>query len=370
MKIHASVLFGEGQECRVEEVELLEPRRSEVLVRVAAAGICHSDLHVIDGVIKKPFPVILGHEGAGVIEAVGEGVTLVKPGDRVILSWTPDCGRCPFCTTGRPNLCDNRAPFAAGTMADGTVRVLLDGQPVYNYAGVSSYAEYAVVPESGAIPITADVPLSVAALVGCAVTTGVCAVTNTAGVEPGSSVAIFGCGGVGLNAVQGAALVNALPIIAIDVFPSKLELARQFGATHTINAREEDPVATIMRLTAGRGADYAVEAIGNPAVMNQAFRSLRKHGTAVAIGIGGPDAEIRIPTQWLVYGERRLVGSFYGSARPRVDFDRMLRLYQAGRLKLDELITRRIGLDGVNEAFAAMRAGEVARSVIVFDEGR
>jgi S-(hydroxymethyl)glutathione dehydrogenase / alcohol dehydrogenase len=368
MRMRASVLFGEGEACRVEEVELLPPRRGEVLVRMAAAGICHSDLHVIDGIIKKPFPVILGHEGAGIVQEVGEGVTLVKPGDRVILSWTPDCGRCPFCHAGRPNLCDNRAPYAAGTMADGSVRVMLDGQPVYNYAGVSSYGEYTVVPEHGAIPITLDVPLSVMALVGCAVTTGVCAVINTAQVEPGSTVAVYGCGGVGLNAIQGAALVNASPIIAIDVMPSKLEMAAQFGATHLVNAREVDPVQAVMRLTDNRGADYAIEAIGNPAVMNQAFRCLKKHGTAVAIGIGAPDAEIPIPAQWLVYGERRLVGSFYGSARPRVDFERMLRLYQAGKLKLDELITRRIGLDGVNEAFAAMRAGEVARSVIVFEE--
>jgi S-(hydroxymethyl)glutathione dehydrogenase/alcohol dehydrogenase len=366
VKIEASVLHGEGQGCRVEEVELLPPKRGEVLVRMAAAGICHSDLHVIDGIIKKPFPVILGHEGSGVVEQVGDEVSLVKVGDRVILSWVPDCGRCPFCTTGRPNLCDNRAPFAAGTMADGTVRLLLDGKPVYNYGGVSSYAEYAVVPEQGAIPITADVPLSVMALVGCAVTTGVCAVTNTAAVEPGSAVAIFGCGGVGLNAVQGAALVNAAPIIAVDRFPAKLEMARRFGATDVIDASREDPVSGVLELTGGRGADYTFEAIGNPAVMTQAIRCLRKRGTAVAIGIGGPDAEIGVPAQHLVYGERRLVGSFYGSARPRVDFDRMLRLYASGKLKLDELISRRIGLDQVNEAFDAMRAGEVARSVIDF----
>jgi Zn-dependent alcohol dehydrogenase len=207
------------------------------------------------------------------------------------------------------------------------------------------------------------------ALVGCAVTTGVCAVINTAAVEPGSAVAVFGCGGVGLNAIQGAALVNAAPIIAIDRVPAKLEMARRFGATHTVNAREEDPVQAVQNLTGNRGADYTFEAIGNPAVMNQAFRCLRKGGTAVAIGIGAPDAEIPIPAQWLVYGERRLLGSFYGSARPRVDFDRMLRLYQTGRLKLDELISRRIGLDGVNEAFAAMRAGEVARSLIEFEHG-
>lgn len=366
MKIRASVLYGEGQGCRVEEVELLPPQRGEVLVRMAAAGICHSDLHVIDGIIKKPFPIVLGHEGAGVVEQVGEGVTLVKTGDRVILSWVPDCGRCPFCTTGRPNLCDNRGPYAAGTMADGTCRLRLNGQPVYNYGGVSSYAEYAVVPEQGAIPVTADVPLGVMALVGCAVTTGVCAVTHTAAVEPGAAVAIFGCGGVGLNAVQGAALVNATPIIAIDRVPAKLEMARRFGATDVVDASQEDPVEAVMALTGGRGAEYAFEAIGNPAVMTQAFRCLRKRGTAVAIGIGAPDAQIAVPAQPLVYGERRLVGSFYGSARPRVDFERMLRLYQAGKLKLDELITRRIGLGDVDEAFALMRTGEVARSVIDF----
>jgi S-(hydroxymethyl)glutathione dehydrogenase/alcohol dehydrogenase len=369
MKMQASVLFGEGQGCQVEEVELLPPRPGEVLVRMAAAGVCHSDLHVIDGIIKKPFPIVLGHEGAGIVQEVGEGVTLVKPGDRVILSWVPDCGRCPYCTTGRPNLCDNRAPYAAGTMADGTTRVRLNGQDVYNFAGVSTFGEYTVVPETAAIPITLDVPLSIMALVGCAVTTGVCAVTHTAAVEPGSTVVVFGCGGVGLNAIQGAALVSASPIIAVDVVPNKLEMARQFGATHLVNAREEDPVKAVARLTNDRGADYAFEAIGNPAVMNQAFRCIRKRGTAVAIGIGGPDAEIPIPTQLLVYGERRVVGSFYGSARPRVDFDRMLRLYQAGKLKLDELISRRIGLDGVNAAFAAMRAGEVARSVIMFVDG-
>ncbi len=366
MKIRASVLSGLGQECRVEEVELLPPQRGEVLVRMAAAGICHSDLHVTDGVIKKPFPIILGHEGAGVVEEIGEGVTLVKRGDRVIISWVPDCGRCPFCITGRSNLCDSRVPYSAGTMADGTVRARLNGQPVYHFAGSSTYAEYTVVHEQGAIPITTDVPLSVMALVGCAVTTGVGAVINTAAVEPGSAVAVFGCGGVGLNAIQGAALVNAAPIIAVDRVRYKLELARQFGATHTVNAEEEEPVQAITRLTDGRGADYSFEAIGNPSVMAQAFRALRKGGTAVAIGIGGPDAEIPIPAQWLVYGERRLVGSFYGSARPRVEFERMLRLYRAGKLKLDELISCRIGLEDVNEAFAAMRAGEVARSVIEF----
>jgi S-(hydroxymethyl)glutathione dehydrogenase/alcohol dehydrogenase len=300
------------------------------------------------------------------VQEVGADVTLVKPGDRVIISWVPDCGRCPFCVTGRTNLCDSRLPYAAGTMADGTVRAQLNGEPVYHFAGSSTYAEYTIVPEQGAIPITVDVPLGVMALVGCAVTTGVGAVINTAAVEPGSAVAIFGCGGVGLNAIQGAALVNAAPIVAVDRFDSKLEMARRFGATHTVNASAEDPVQAIMQLTDGRGADYSFEAIGSPAVIAQAFRCLRKGGTAVAIGIGSPDAEIPIPAQWLVYGERRLVGSFYGSARPRVDFDRMLHLYQAGKLKLDELISRRIGLDGVNEAFAAMRAGEVARSVIEF----
>jgi NDMA-dependent alcohol dehydrogenase len=364
MKTRAAIMTGVGQPVTVDEVELAPPKRNEALIRVEAAGVCHSDLHTIQGIIEKPFPIVAGHEGAGVVVEVGEGTTLVKPGDHVILSWVPDCGRCHYCITGRPNLCDNRAPYAAGTLADGTVRFQWKGQPTWHWAGVSCMSEYTVVPETGAIPIPKELPLDRMALVGCAVMTGVGSVINTARAEPGSTIAVFGVGGVGLNVIQGAVLANAGKIIAVDVLPNKLELARQFGATHTVNAREGDPVQQIRDLTGGAGADYAIEAIGRPETARQAFLSIRKGGKAIAIGIGAPGAEIPIPTQWLVYGERTLCGCFYGSARVRLEFERMIRFYLDGRLRLDELITRHYRLEEINEAFRAMEAGEVARSVL------
>jgi S-(hydroxymethyl)glutathione dehydrogenase/alcohol dehydrogenase len=367
MKTRAAVMTGVGQPVAVEELELRPPGKKEALVQIVAAGVCHSDLHTIQGIIEKPFPIVGGHEGAGVVLEVGEGTTLVKPGDHVILSWVPDCGRCHYCIIGRPNLCDARAPFAAGTLADGTVRFYRGDQPVWHWAGVSCMSEYTVVPETGAIPISKDLPLDRMALVGCAVMTGVGAVINTARAEPGSTVAIFGVGGVGLNVVQGAVLANAGRIIAVDVMDGKLEMARQFGATHTINARSEDPVARIRELTSGAGADYAVEAIGRPETVKQAFLAIRKGGKAIAIGIGAPSAEIPIPAQWLVYGERTLCGCFYGSARVRLEFERMIRFYLDGKLRLDELITRHYRLEEINDAFRAMEAGEVARSVLSFN---
>lgn len=367
MKTKAAVMVGVGKPVVVEELELLPPRRNEVLVKVAAAGVCHSDLHTIQGIIEKPFPIVAGHEGAGVVVEAGEGTTLVKPGDHVILSWVPDCGRCYYCITGRPNLCDARAPFAAGTLADGTVRFQRDGQPVWHWAGVSCMSEYTIVPETGAIPIPKDLPLDRMALVGCAVMTGVGSVINTARAEPGSTIAVFGAGGVGLNVIQGAVLANAGKIIAVDVLPTKLEMARQFGATHLVNARQSDPIAAIRDLTGGAGADYAIEAIGKPETVKQAFLSIRKGGKAIAIGIGAPSAEIPIPAQWLVYGERTLCGCFYGSARVRLEFERMIRFYLDGKLRLDELITRHYRLEEINEAFRAMEAGEVARSVLALN---
>jgi NDMA-dependent alcohol dehydrogenase len=371
MKTKAAVLHAINTPLAIEELDLDGPRAGEVLVKVAAAGVCHSDLSTINGTIPKPLPIVLGHEGAGVVMDVGPGVSLVKPGDRVILSWVPDCGHCPFCTTGKPNLCDNRSPYTNGTLADGTVRFHKGKQDVWHFGGVSCFTEYLVAPETGTIPMKTDVPLDRLALVGCAVSTGVGAVINTARVPPGSSVVVFGAGGVGLNAIQGAALVDASLIIAVDLLDNKLEMAKQFGATHTVNASRQDPVEAVRELTArlpgGPGADYAFEAIGNAKTIAQAFMAVRKGGTAVAIGIAAPNALVSIPPQWLVYGERTLTGSFYGSCRIRVDFDRMIRLYESGKLKLDELISRRIKLEEINEGFRAMEQGEVARSVILFD---
>jgi S-(hydroxymethyl)glutathione dehydrogenase/alcohol dehydrogenase len=364
MKTRAAVLYGRNQPFEIEDVELDGPGPGEVLVEMVAGGICHSDWSVVDGTIPKELPMILGHEGSARVLEVGEGVRLVKAGDPVVLSWIPECGHCHYCITGRCNLCNGRLPYSDGTLGDGTTRFHKNGRRIRHFNGVSSFAQHAIVPERGCVPIDPRVPLDRAALIGCAVSTGVGAVIFTAKVPPGSTMAVFGTGGVGLNVIQGGALVNAARVIAVDVNPGKLEMARQFGATDVINARETDPVAAIMELTRGEGADYTFEAIGRPETVRQAFESLRKGGTAVAIGIAPKEALISIPPQLLVYGERRLQGSFYGSTRPRTDFARFADLYLAGRLKLDQLVTREWRLEQINEAFQAMNNGEVARGII------
>jgi len=364
MKSRAAVLYGTREPFVVEEIDLDGPGPGEVLVEMAAGGICHSDWHVVDGIIPKQFPIILGHEGSARVLEVGAGVKLVKAGDPVILSWIPDCGHCHYCASGKANLCDGRQPYTDGTLGSGIIRFHKGGAPIRHFNGVSSFSQYAVVPERGCIAIDPRVPLDRAALIGCAVSTGVGAVIFTAKVCPGSTIAVFGAGGVGLNAIQGGAIVNASRVIAVDVNQHKLDLAREFGATDVINAAETDPVAAIMELTRGIGVDFAFEAVGRAATIRQAFESLCKGGTAVAIGIAAKEELISIPPQNLVYGERRLVGSFYGSTRPRADFARFVDLYLAGRLKLDQLVTREWRLDEINEAFAAMNAGEVARGII------
>lgn len=364
MKTRAAVLYGTNQPFEVEEVELEGPGPGEVLVEMAAGGICHSDWSVVNGTIPKQFPIILGHEGSARVLEVGPGVKLVKPGDPVILSWVPDCGYCHYCMTGKANLCDNRQPYADGTLGNDIIRFHKNGQPVRHFNGVSSFSQYAVCPERGCVPIDPRIPLDRAALIGCAVSTGVGAVIFTAQVPPGATMVVYGAGGVGLNAIQGGALVNASKVIAVDVNNGKLEMARAFGATHTINATETDPVAAVLDLTGGRGAEYAFEAIGRPETIRQAFESVCKGGTAVAIGIARREALIPIPPQNLVYGERKLIGSFYGSTRPRTDFARFVDLYLGGQLKLDQLVTKEWRLDQINEAFAAMNHGEVARGII------
>ncbi|MCC2671972.1 MAG: Alcohol dehydrogenase zinc-binding domain protein [Armatimonadetes bacterium] len=364
MKSRAAVLYGQKQPFVVEEVELDGPGPGEVLVEMAAGGICHSDWSVVQGIIPKQHPIILGHEGSARVLEIGEGVKLVKPGDPVILSWIPDCGHCYYCMSGKANLCDGRQPYADGTLGNGIMRFHKNGRRIRHYNGVSSFSQYAVVPERGCVAIDPRVPLDRAALIGCAVSTGVGAVIFTVKAEPGSTVAVFGAGGVGLNAIQGAAIISASRIIAVDVNPSKLEMAREFGATDVVNAAETDPVAAILELTRGIGVDYAFEAIGRADTIRQSFESLCKGGTAVVIGIAAKEELISIPPQNLVYGERKLVGSFYGSTRPRADFARFVDLYLSGRLKLDQLVTREWSIDQINEGFAAMNAGEVARGII------
>src|SRR6266508_5788515 len=282
--MRASVLFEQATPLKVEELELEPPRRGEVLVRMVASGVCHSCLHAADGSWKGvPVPIVLGDEGAGVVEEIGPGVDTLSVGDHVILSWAPTCGRCHYCVIGRPNLCERRQP-GRGVLPDGTTRMSLDGRPVYHYGHVATYASYTVVAESCAIPIDPAMPLDRAALIGCSVMTGVGAVINTAAVPAGASMAVFGVGGIGLNVVQGGALVAADPIIAVDIHPAKLEHARALGAAHGVDASREDPVAAIRRLTR-LGADYTFVAVGNTRAVTQACEALAPGGTCVLIGV-------------------------------------------------------------------------------------
>jgi Zn-dependent alcohol dehydrogenase len=363
--MRASVLFAPRTPLKVEELELEPPRTGEVRVRMVASGVCHSCLHAADGSWQNvPMPIVLGDEGAGVVDAVGPGVQTLKPGDHVILSWAPTCGRCHYCVIGRPNLCEQRRP-GQGVLLDGTTRLSRDGRPVYQYGHVATYASTTVVAESSAIAIDPEMPLDRAALIGCSVMTGVGAVINTAAVSPGASIAVFGVGGVGLNVVQGGALVAALPIIAVDIVRARLEHARALGATHAIDASKDDPVTEIRRITR-RGADFTFVAVGDARAVGQAVDALAPGGTCVVIGVPATGVTTPLDVRPVVTGERVIRGSSYGSARTREDLPRLVALYRSGRLKIDELITRRYGLDDANEAFRALAAGELSRGLIVF----
>jgi S-(hydroxymethyl)glutathione dehydrogenase/alcohol dehydrogenase len=362
--VRAAVLYQTNEPLVVEDVELDEPRAGEVLVRLSASGVCHSCLHIMDGSMLWPdLPVVLGDEGAGIVEQVGPSVTTVVPGDHVILSWSPACGQCRYCVTGRPQLCERRPP--RGTMRDGTTRLRANGRPV-THMGPATYASHTVVPAESAIKIRDDMPLDRAALIGCAVTTGAGAVINTARVPAGASLAVFGAGGIGLNAIQGGRLCGAFPLIAVDTVDAKLEFARTLGATHTVNNRVADPVSAIREMTAGRGAEYSVVAVGNTGAIQQAWDALAPGGTCVVIGAPPPGETVAVDPAYLYRDEKRLTGSRYGSSRPLDDFGRLVDLYLAGLLELDRLITRSYPLDEVNEAHRALAAGDNARGLLVF----
>ncbi len=360
--MRAAVLYEVGQPLAVEEVELDPPRQGEVLVRIAATGVCHSDLHYIKGDLVMPLPVVLGHEAAGIVEAVGAGVQSVQPGDHVVLLFAPACGRCRYCAAGRPHLCEMRLRVR-GRMPDGTSRLHARGEDLHHFTCVSSWAERAVVPESGVLRVERDLPFAVCALLGCAVTTGVGAVLNTAQVTPGSTVAVFGLGGVGLNVVQGARIAGAVTIVGVDMLEHRLDAARRFGATHTVNARRDDPVKAIQDLTQG-GADYAFEVIGRAATVRQAVDCLARGGTAVAVGLPPAREELALPGPAFILNEKTLRACFYGSARLRHDIPRLLALYHAGRLMLDELVTAALPLERVNEAVAALDRGDGLRTIL------
>ncbi len=334
-------------------------------MRLAASGVCHSDWNVVSGATPNPLPAVLGHEGAGVVEEVGEGIETVAEGDHVVLSWLPACGRCFYCSQGRPVLCDvAMADMFRGTLPGGALRLSQDGEPLYHYSYLSAFAERCVVPEGCCVRIRADAPLDVAALVGCAVMTGFGAVVHRARVRPGSVVLVFGAGGVGLSAVLGARFAGARSVVAADPVPFKRETALELGATHAV---EPAAAAELVReLTDGRGADVAVDAAGAPGIVAQAYDAVRRGGTVVAVGIPPLDATADLPGPSLPREEKVVTGSFYGSCRPQVDMPVVLDLFMDGRLPLDRLVTRKYALDEVNEAFAAMNAGEVARAVVIF----
>ncbi len=350
----------------VEEIEVESPRRGEVMIRLAACGVCHSDYSVTTGTIPFPPPVVLGHEGAGIVVEVGEGVTEIAVGDAVVSSFVSMCGKCRYCQTGRPQLCDQAAK-AAYTLPDGTVRTKdLQGQPLNIFSGCGVMAEFATLHTDNVVKIDKDIPLDRAALVSCGVMTGVGAVVNTARVAPGSVTVVFGCGGVGLNAIQGCAIAGAAMIVAVDMSDAKLEMAKQFGATHVLNAKTEENVVKALRKLTGGGADYAFECVGYGEIAAQAYGCLCKGGTAVVVGVASQKDNTTVRTASLTFEEKTLTGSYFGSARPREDFPRLLALYRNKRLKLDELITRTYRIDEAPQAFADLASGKNARGVIVF----
>ena len=350
----------------VETTTVDGPKRGEVTVKIAACGVCHSDLSATNGTIALPPPIILGHEGAGSIVEVGEGVSGLAVGDHVVTSFIYMCGKCRFCAAGRPVLCMEQGK-ALLTPPEGTPRTWdKDGKPLNIFSGCGVMAEYATLSVDNVVKIDPKIPLDRAALVGCAVTTGVGAVFNTARVEPGSSVAVFGCGGVGLNAIQGAAIAGAERILAIDTMQAKLDMARKFGATDTLlTTPGQDATKEIKKLTGG-GPDYAFECVGSGALAELALKVIRRGGKAVIVGVARSTDAASIRPMGMVFEEKTLQGSLFGSCVPRIDYPRMLQLYMAGKLKLDELITKRYKIDEAPQAFADLESGKNARGVIVF----
>jgi S-(hydroxymethyl)glutathione dehydrogenase/alcohol dehydrogenase len=373
--MRAAVLRNTGDEKLeiLDNVEANPPGPTDVTIKIEATGVCHSDLHAMNGDLPQGAPFVPGHEGAGIISAVGSAVTDLKVGDHVIVAWSPPCGKCNQCVERKsPHLCVMIQFAIAGLprFSMKPVKVGADGaegdegdQQLYGMAGFGTFAEYLTVPQEGAIKIPDDVPFDIASLIGCGVSTGVGAAINTAKVTPGSSVVVFGCGGVGISAIQGARVAGAATIVAVDLIDAKLEMAKQFGATH---ACKPDDLAALQAQLTGDGFDYAFEAIGIPATMRAAYDAVRRGGTAVIIGAGKGTAEVSFNAFELFFMEKTLMGSYYGSVDVRTDFHRLLRLWKAGQLDLEGMISKRMKIDEINDAFTAMKNGEVIRTVITF----
>jgi NDMA-dependent alcohol dehydrogenase len=364
----AAVCTGLNQPLEIRDLDLAPPKAGEVLVRMAASGVCHSDLSIQNGTLFGAFPIVLGHEGAGVIEALGEGVEDLAVGDHVVISWVPQCGTCFFCERGQAFLCEAGGnAMVSGGLLDGTTRFSSDGEPVRQMACSGTFAERAVVPAIGVVKIPDDIPLDIAALIGCGVLTGVGAALNTADIHAGDTVAVIGCGGVGLNVIQGARIAGAKEIIAVDLVPTKLAMAEEFGATQTVCAADCDPVAAVLELTGQRGADVVFEVIGLRQTIEQTIMMTRRGGQSILVGVPSSEVMLELPAFFgVVLMAKTIKGCWYGSSNVRDDVPKLLEHYTRGELKLDELISRRISVADVMDAFDAMAAGEVARSVIVY----
>ena len=367
MNVKAAVLYEPSTPLVVEEIEQEPPKAGEVRVRTGAAGLCASDLHVMHGTAALPMPVVLGHEGSGTVEEVGPGVTRVQPGDRCILSFVSNCGHCRMCRSGHPNLCDTNAETGA-RQYDGTVRLRTGDTEVHQMAKLGVFADRIVIPQQACHPMPDAVPMDVAALIGCCVATGVGAVINSPAMRPGATVAVFGCGGVGLNAVQGAKLMNGGRIIAVDIHDHKLEFAYKFGATDVVNAREVNAVEAIRDLTGG-GVDMSLDTFGSPMTTADAVASLRKGGTTVLVGLAPMGETAPIDMVDMVRNQKTLVGSYYGSASPHETFDKLVDFYLRGLLDIESLITRTYTLDQINEGFDALARGEDGRGIIRYTGG-
>jgi S-(hydroxymethyl)glutathione dehydrogenase/alcohol dehydrogenase len=359
--MRAALLHNTGDEKLeiVDDIEVDAPEAGEVTIKIEATGVCHSDLHAMQGSLPQPAPFVPGHEGAGIISAVGEGVTELKEGDHVVVAWSPPCGKCNNCVERKsPHLCV-MIQFAIA----GVPRFTRNGERVFGMAGTGTFAEYLTVPQEAAVKIDDDIPFEIASLIGCGVSTGVGAAINTAKVEPGSKVVVFGCGGVGIAAIQGAHVAGASIIVAVDLNDDKLELAKSFGATHGV---KPDDLAALQAELTGDGFDYAFEAIGLPVTMRAAYDAVRRGGTACIVGVGAMDKEVSFNGFEIFFSEKNFMGSYYGSVDVRSDFHRLLSLWKSGQLNLDGMITNRMKIDEINDAFDIMRKGEAIRTVITF----
>jgi S-(hydroxymethyl)glutathione dehydrogenase / alcohol dehydrogenase len=362
--MRAAVMHERGADLVVEDLDLAAPRTGEVLVRLVATGVCHSDLNGIRGTRPLPLPMVFGHEGAGVVEAIGTGVTTVAPGDHVVLAAIARCGRCEFCVAGKPWLCSVAgASLFSGTLLDGTTRLSKGGQPVYHWFSQSSFAERAVVPEGAAVRVRSDVSLDKVATLACGVSTGLGSVFNAARVQPGERVAVIGCGGVGVSVVIGADLASAGTIVAVDIADDKLEFARSLGATHSVNAKSTDAVAAVREITGG-GADHVFDCVASPTTLAQLVEMIRAAGHGYVVGAPQPGTRFPFPTDGFLRN-KNLHGVTLGNVRPSIDIPRYVDLYARGRLPLDRLVTRRYELAGINEALAALETS-VGRGVVSF----